>query len=298
MPPRVSARTIAAFCVICLVSLFFVVIAAAENIPPNTPLPDPRQLKDRVLNTERKAIKDKERYLCHVYEESDEADANGKPKKHTTSESEEFYVNGQEIDHKLSKDGHPLTGDAAKKEQERVDREVKKFSDPKQVKKAEQEDEKEAELFLKALRYTNGRRDYREGRAVLTYDMSGDPDFHPRKLEEQFAHALTGHVSLDEESGELMDLQVTTDHDIKIFGFIANVKKGFQFHLSQKRQPDGVWIANLVEGNGSARALFFNRNFRFLARTDHCRLYNVDATSTAAPPPASAAPASNSAPPH
>jgi hypothetical protein len=266
------------------VSLWFGAIAAAENIPPNAPLPDPRQIKDRVLETERKAMKDKERYLCEVHEETDEADAKGKPLKHTSTDSEQFYVNGQEIDHTLSKDGQALSGGAEKKEQERVDKEVKKYSDPKQVKKAEQEEEKDAELFLKALRYTNGRRDYLDGRAVLSYDMSGDPNFHPRKLEEQFAHALTGHISVDEESGELMDLRVATDHDIKILGFVGNLKKGFQFHMSQKRQPDGVWMADLVEGNGSARALFFNRNLRFLGRTNRCRLYNVDATSTAAPP--------------
>jgi len=281
---RVTCVTTAA------VSLWFGAIAAAENIPPNAPLPDPRQIKDRVLETERKAMKDKERYLCEVHEETDEADAKGKPLKHTSTESEQFYVNGQEIDHTLSKDGQALSGGAEKKEQERVDKEVKKFSDPKQVKKAEQEEEKDAELFLKALRYTNGRRDYLDGRAVLSYDMSGDPNFHPRKLEEQFAHALTGHISVDEESGELMDLRVATDHDIKILGFVGNLKKGFQFHMSQKRQPDGVWMADLVEGNGSARALFFNRNLHFLARTNRCRLYNVDATSTTTPPASSPIP--------
>jgi hypothetical protein len=281
---RVTCVTTAA------VSLWFGGIAAAENIPPNAPLPDPRQIKDRVLETERKAMKDKERYLCEVHEETDEADAKGKPLKHTSTDSEQFYVNGQEIEHTLSKEGQALSGGAEKKEQERVDKEVKKYSDPKQVKKAEQEEEKDAELFLKALRYTNGRRDYLDGRAILSYDMSGDPNFHPRKLEEQFAHALTGHISVDEESGELMDLKVATDHDIKILGFVGNLKKGFQFHMSQKRQPDGVWMADLVEGNGSARALFFNRNLRFLARTNRCRLYNVDATSTTTPSASSPVP--------
>lgn len=290
MPSRMIARPSAACSAIGVAGLFLVTVAAAENIPPDAPMPDPRQLKERILETERKAIKDKERYLCEVHEETDEADPNGKPKKHTTSESEQFYVNGQEIEHILSKDGQALSGGAAKKEQERVDKEVKKYSDPKQVKKAEQEEEKDAELFLTALRYTNGRRDYRDGRAVLSYDMSGDPNFHPKKLEEQLAHALTGRISVDEESGELMDLRVATDHDIKILGFVGNLKKGFQFHMTQKRQPDGVWMADLAEGNGSARALFVHRNFRFLERTDRCRLYNVDTTSATVPPASSAPP--------
>jgi len=241
-------------------------------------------MKDRVLETERKSAKEKERYLCEVETETDELDGNGKLKKHTTEQSEEFYVNGQEIDHTVSKDGKPLSADAAKKELERVNKQVRKYSDPKQVKKAQQEEEKQTELFLKALRYTNGRRDYREGRAVVSYDLSGDPAFHPKSIEEKFAHALTGRAQIDEESGELTDLRVSTDHDIRILGFVGTVKKGFQFHLSQKRRPDGVWMLDLVEGNGFGRALFLNRGVRFRVKTNHCRLYNVEATSTTSSP--------------
>lgn len=277
---RLSCRLLS----VTAAGLLVVCASQGQDIPSNKPLPDPRQMKDRVLETERKSAKEKERYLCEVQTETDELDGSGKLKKHTTEESEQFYVNGQEIDHTLSKDGKPLNGDAAKKEQDRVNKQVRKYSDPKQVKKAQQEEDKQAELFLKALRYTNGRRDYRDGRAVVSYDLSGDPSFHPKSLEEKFAQALTGRISIDEESGELIDLRVSTDHDIKILGFVGTVKKGFQFHLTQKRQSDGVWIVDLVEGSGFGRALFLNRGVRFRASANHCRLYNVDATSTTGAP--------------
>jgi hypothetical protein len=243
------------------------------------PLPDARQLKDRVLATEKKAEKDKERYLCNVHEESDEFDSNGSLKKHRSREIEQFFVNGQQIDHVLARDGKTLTGDEEKKEQDRANKEVKKFSDPKQVKKAEQEEEQQAEILLKALRYTNGHREYRNGRSIVVYDLSGDPDFHPKSLEERLAQALTGRAWIDEQTGELLELRVLTDHDIKVFGFVGNLKKGFQFHLTQQRQPDGVWIPNFIEGNGNGRALFFSRGFRFKVSTDHCRLFNVDSST-------------------
>ncbi len=253
---------------------------ATDTIPKEAPLPDPQQFKERVIATERKAQKDKENYLCSVYEENEELDAKGNLKKRETREIEQFFVHGQQIDHTLSKDGKPLTGDAAKKEQEKVDKEVKKFSDPKQVQKAEQEDEKQADMLLRALRYTNGHRDAVNGRSIVSYDLSGDPNFKPKSLEEKVAQSLVGKIKVDEETGELTDLQVTTDHDIKVLGFMGNLKKGFQFHLIQERQPDGVWIPIFAAGNGGARALFMNRQFRFLEKTNRCRLFNVESTTT------------------
>ncbi len=261
-----------------------VVVHASDTIPRDAPLPDAQQIKQRVLETERKARKDKENYLCAVHEESEELDANGKLKKSETREIEQFFVNGQQIEHTLSKDGKTLTGDAAKKEQEKVDKEVKKFSDPKQVNKAEQEDEKQADMLLRALRFTNGHRDFVNGRSIVSFDLSGDPNFKPKSLEEKLAQSLMGKIKVDEETGELTDLHVTTDHDIKVFGFLGNLKKGFQFHMNQERQPDGVWIPTFVAGNGGARALFMNRQFRFLEKTSRCRLFNVESTVTVGVP--------------
>jgi hypothetical protein len=61
---------------------------------------------------------------------------------------------------------------------------------------------------------------------------------------------------------------------------LANLHKGFQLHIEQTRQPDGVWLTSLIEGTGDARAaLFLHPRFRFKQVTSHCRLYSVDATS-------------------
>jgi hypothetical protein len=280
---RLSSREYVIFS-LCCTSTLAISLQAQTQSPAAAPLPDARQLKDRVMASEKKAEKDKERYLCDVHEESDEFDSNGRLQKHRSRDMEQFFVNGQEINHVLARDGKTLTGDDEKKEQDRVNKEVKKFSDPKQVKKAEQEDEKQAEILLKALRYTNGHREYRTGRAIVVYDLSGDPDFHPKSLEEKVAQSLNGRVWVDEETGELLELRVLTDHDIKVFGFVGNLKKGFQFHLTQQRQPDGVWIPNFIEGTGNGRALFFSRGFRFKVKTDRCRLYNVDSSTGAITP--------------
>jgi hypothetical protein len=260
----------------------------AQTVAANAPLPNAEEIKQRVIANEKKSAQQKERYLCIVKEETTELQSNGEIKRQETKESEEFYLNGQEIDHLLAKNGRPLKGHEADKEQERVSKQVKKFSDPKQVKKVDDQQQKEIDLFLKALRYTNGHREIRGGRSTVVYDMSGDPAFHASNIEQRFAKAIAGRVWVDEETGELLELRVHTDRDVKIAGgLLANLHKGFQLHVDQTRQPDGIWLTSLVEGTGDARAgLFFHPRFQFKQTTGQCRLYSVDATSQTAKPSA------------
>jgi hypothetical protein len=255
---------------------------AGQTPAPDSPLPDPQQLRQRAIANMRKSEKDLERYSCIVREEQDELDGNGKVKQHHSKEEEQFYVNGQEIQHTLSKDGKPLTGGDAKKEQERVDKEVKKYSDLKQVQKEQEQGEKQVDMFMRALRYTNGHREWRDGRSTVVYDLLGDPNFHPKKIEERFAQALTGRIWVDEESGAPVELRVQTDRDVKIGGgMLANVHKGFQLHLVQQRQPEGVWITKSVDGSGDLRAaLFFHPRFRFKQGIDKCHLFSVETQTT------------------
>ncbi|MGC2658399.1 MAG: hypothetical protein WA324_10630 [Bryobacteraceae bacterium] len=212
--------------------------------------------------------------------------ANGGIKKHKTERREQFFVNGQMIEHTLAKDGEDLKGSDAKKEQERVDKEVKKFSDPKQVQKVEAQDEKQAEMFIRAQRFQNGRRQMRDGRSTIVYDLSGDPAFHPKSIEERVAQAAAGRIWVDEQSGVPIEFQIHLDHDVKIGGgLLANLHKGFSIHTVQERQPDGVWLTKVVEGRGDARAaLFLHPRFQFKQSTERCHLFNVETEETRGDP--------------
>lgn len=262
-----------------LVVLCVPVRAEAPNA--NGPLPDPEQLKQRVIATERASAAERERYSCYVQNQFDKLNDHGGLKHRQSKTSQAFYVNGQQIERLLKKDGKPLCASEEKKEQERVAKEIKKYSDSKQARKAEDESEKQLEMVLRALRYTNRRRESRDGRSTVVYDLSGDPNFHPHNLRERFVKALVGRIWIDEKTGEVVEMRVKTDHDVKIAGgLLANVHKGFEFHLLQQRQPDGVWITSLLEGTGDARAaLFFHPRVRFKQTTTNCRLYSVDATT-------------------
>ena len=248
----------------------------------NAPLPDAQLLKQRALASMKQSEKDLEKYSCLVREQMDELNADGSVKHRHSKQQEKFFVNGVEINHTLARDGKELGGDAAKKEQQRVDQAVKKYSDAGQARKSESKDEKQVDMFLRALRLSNGRREERGGRSTIGYNLAGDRNFHPAKIEERFAQALVGYIWLDEESGNVVELRVETDRDVKIGGgLLANVHKGFRLHLMQQRQADGVWLTAAVEGSGDARAgLLFHPRFRFKQELDKCHLFSVDSKQT------------------
>ena len=144
----------------------FLVAPLLALLNQNAPIPDANQMKHRVLKSLRRSEEALENYSCIVREQSDELDSDGSVKKHRSAVKEQFFVNGIQIDHTLDRDGTPLGESAARKEQERVDKEVKKYSDLKEAEKARSRDEKQADMFLRALQLKNGRREVANGIAV------------------------------------------------------------------------------------------------------------------------------------
>lgn len=243
----------------------------------NAPLPNTALLRQRVLENLKNTEAEQERYICRIAREEDEMDKHGNVKKGKINNYDMFYVNGREIDELTAKNGKTLDAGQQAKEADRVKKEIEKDSDEKRVAKEQAEDEKQLDIVLHALRYTNGHRQLVNGRSTLVYDLSGDPAFHPKNVQETFVHYLTGTIQIDESTGELVDLNAHLDHDVKIGGgLLANVHKGFWLHVHQLRQTDGVWIPDVAEGKGDARAaLFLHPYFQFKQTTSSCHLTNV-----------------------
>ena len=249
----------------------------AAKIDWNAPLPSAVELKDRVLKNLKQSEVEQERYVCKTTREEDDTDKNGNVKQRHVRRYDMFFVNGEEIDELTGTDGKTLNAEQKNKEKERVQKEIKKDSDAKYIAKQDAQADKQINTLLHMLRYTDGHRIDRGGRSTLAYDLSGDPRVHPKGVEETFLHNMSGTIEVDEHTGELMDLNARLDHDVKIGGgLLANLHKGFWIHVRQQRYPDGVWLPELVEGNGDVRAaLFFHPYFKFKQTMNGCALTSV-----------------------
>lgn len=271
-------RIAATLCAIAFPALGIPAAARAQTAP----LPNPHQLFERALANEKKLAAEQERYECRVTSDTVETDKHGNVKKETVTVQQQFYVNGVPIERTLSKNGKDLTPDQARKEDERVMKETIKYSDKATAQKEAAKQEHEAEDILSAMMLNGGRREKINNRSVLLYNIVPNPNFKPKNLEQRFAAAMQGTISVDEKTGQVIDLNIKSVKSLKIAGgLLASIDKGFWLHAHNQEQPDGVWLNDLTEGSGDARALLFmHPYFRFKQTTGSCHLYTATATQT------------------
>jgi hypothetical protein len=257
-------------------------VPSRAQAPAGAPLPDSRQLFERALSNEKKLAAEQERYECRVTDDGTETDKNGNVKKHTLEVKEQFYVNGVPIERTLSKDGKDLTPEQTRKEDERVMKETVKYSDKATADKEAAKQEHEAEDILTAMMLTNGRREQANGRGVLFYSIVPNPNFQPKNMEQRFATVMQGEISVDEQTGEFLDMNIKSVKDLKIAGgIVGSLNKGFWLHVHNHQELDGVWLNDLSEGSGDIHALlFFHPYFRFKETTGNCHLYTTSTSQT------------------
>jgi len=256
---------------------FSVDVARAQS--NDAALPNPRDLLQKALANEKKLAAQQERYECQVTDEAVETDGKGNVKKTTTEVKEQFFVNGIAVERTLSKNGKDLTAEETRKEDQHVMKEAVKYSNQANAQKETDKQNKQIEDFLSAMQLAGGRREQVKGRNVLFYDIVPNPKFQAKNLNQRFAQVMQGKISIDEETGEVIDLNMKSVQDLKIAGgMLANLHKGFWIHVHDQPQSDGVWLTDLAEGSGDARAaLFFHPYFRFKETTGGCHLYNAEA---------------------
>jgi hypothetical protein len=262
-------------CALILVSK----ICAGQNPALNAPLPNPVDLLNRAIANEKKMAAQQERYECRVTDAVTELDKNGNIKKSTTAVKDQFFVNGIPIERTLSKNGKDLSPDEVKKQDDRVMKETVKYSNQANAQKETDKANQQVQDVMEAMMLANGHRRIENGRSVLYYDIVPNPRFHAKNLDQRFATVMQGTVSIDEKSGEVLDFNVKSVADLKIGGgMLADLHKGFWLHIRNHSEPDGVWLTDLAEGSGDARAaLFFHPYFRFKETSGDCHLYSATA---------------------
>lgn len=266
--------------VVFAAALATVVSSPAQNTPaPNAPLPNPTELLQRALANQKRLAVEQERYQCRVSETTVETDKNGKLKKTKSEVDEQFFVNGIPIQRLLSKDGKDLTPDQVKKENERVMKETVKYSNQATATKEADKQNQQIEDLVEAMMLTHRRRQMENGRSILDYQIVPNPIFRARNLIQRFAKAMQGTITIDDQTGEMVDLDIRSVADVKVGGgLLASLHKGFWLHIHNHAEPDGVWLNDLAEGSGDARAaLFFHPYFRFKQTTGDCHLYTARA---------------------
>jgi hypothetical protein len=264
------------------------------------PLPPVRELLLDVEHNQMAAEAARADYTYHVHLEDVDLDGKGNPKKTTVTDSESITIQGVRVDRVVARDGKPLTAEEAKKEDERIDKEVAK---DKERKEKERDKGKETtsrgdeiitvSRILELGAFTNPRRVDYNGRPTILLDYAGDPSAKTRSSAEGVIRDLVGEVWIDERDRVLVRGQGHFLNDFKIGGgLVLSIHKGLNFDFSAAKIHGEVWLPSSIEAQGSARILLFDGvHGRLKMATSDYRKFSatskfVSASGTDAQPPA------------
>ena len=266
LPPWLAAGAL-------LVSLGWPAFAANEPAA----LPDAATMLREVEAHQKQLDKARENYTFREVQTTRELDSSGKTKKTETEEHEVFFVNGHQIEKLVRKDGKDLTPDQARKEQDRVNKEVLKISKPGYTNP--DKDEITVARLLQIVRFVRPRRVLLNGRDTIAFDFAGDEHAKTHGRDEEALKKVSGTIWIDEADREVSRMSATLDENYHVgFGLLASVAKGSNVVFDQALIRNEAWLPTAIALHLQARA-FLVAGFRaeIDIRFDQYRKFQTDA---------------------
>jgi hypothetical protein len=224
----------------------FMLSPAVSAAGEPTAIPDAATMLREVEAHQKQLDKIRENYTFRAVQTTRQLDGSGNTKKIETEEHEVFFVNGHRVEKLVRKDGKDLTPDQARKEQDRVNKEVVKISQPG-YRDPEDKDDITVSRLLQIVAFSRPRRVSLNGRDTIAFDFAGDQ------------HAKThvsGTVWIDEADREVSRMSATLDENYHVgFGLLASVAKGSNVVFDQALIRNEAWLPTAITLHLQARAL-------------------------------------------
>jgi hypothetical protein len=222
--------------------------------PAPAPLPDAATVLREVEAHQKELDKIRENYTFRAVQTTRQLDSHGNVKKTETEEHEVFFVKGHEVEKLVRKDGKDLTPDQARKEQDRVNKEVIKISQQGEGKP--DKDDITVGRLLQIVTFSKPRRVSLNGRDTIAFDFAGDEHAKTHGHGEDALKKVSGTVWVDERDREVSRMSATLDENYHIgFGLLASVAKGSNVVFDQALIRNEAWLPTAIALHLQARAL-------------------------------------------
>ncbi len=229
--------------------------ASRMNSPvlSHKPLPPIAALLTSVDRHQHELEKLVEDYACTEIQQQQFLDSKGRVKKQTTSTFHVFYLDGEEVDTLIAKNGKPLSSPEQKKENQRVTKLVEKLQ-RREGKPRKPGATIGISTFLRVSLFSNAHWGVFHGQPVVIFDFKPNPSYKPRNLMERAAHDLVGVAWVDPQRREVVRLQAWLGNSLKLAGgLLATLQKGSEVAFEQAPVAPQLWMPTYADLNLSAR---------------------------------------------
>ncbi len=256
---------------------FYLVAPSTHAATEPGPLPDAATMLREVEAHQKQLDKVRENYTFRATQTTRQLDSRGNTKKVETEEHEVFFVNGHQVQKLVRKDGKDLTPDQARKEQDRVNKEVLKISQPGYTNP--DKDEITVARLLQIVTFSRPRRVGLNGRDTIAFDFIGDEHAKTQGRDEEALKKVSGTIWIDEADREVSRMSATLDENYHVgFGLLASVAKGSNVVFDQALIRNEAWLPTAIALHLQARAfLVAGIRAEIDIRFDEYRKFQTDA---------------------
>ena len=247
----------------------------------DAPIPDLKTLMEQVAEHQKAMDKLVENYTYRSETVNQYLDGHGKVTKTESETDDVFFVNGHQIDRVVEKDGKPLSGHEADKEQERVTKRVEKAQQtPPGQSMRDGGQTITVGKMLEVMEVSHPRRVLYKGRKTLVFDVAGRHDAKTHGMAEGALKRIAGSIWIDEKDREVAHLEMRFTDNFRVGGgLLANVQKGSEFTFDQGPVNGEVWLPLGAQGTVDARLLLFKgMRMHFVETDSEYKWFHVDAT--------------------
>ncbi len=265
---------------------------AKQEVAPSAPAEKPQETPAAILAArpvtqeqlqelvQRAVSNDLENYeayknLTHIERvQTDRMDGKDNIRKTETVTKEVFILYGERVEHVLERNDKPLTGDEARKEQERFDKEVQKLKDEspdkrrKREEKFEEETKKDRESIADAAAAFNFKLVGEEmvtGRPAYVIEGEQKPNYKAKTKAGEVLKKVRGKIWIDIAATHWVKMDVEFTDTYSVGWFLARLRPGTRVQIEQVLFRDDVWVPTSVKFKLDARVALFKQMFENVA---------------------------------
>lgn len=236
--------------------------AAAPPIklePGTNGIVPPEQIRALLLRAEEKDLENDKQLHNYTYTERQEEhalDEHGNVVKTVIRTSEILEVYGEQVEKLVAKDDKPLPEEAAKKEDEKIQKIIDKRKNEseserrKRLEKEEKEREEDRKFVLEiadAFDFTLLGSESIDGRDTWVLEGKPHPGYEPKRKEAKILSKFEGRVWIDKAETQWVKLDMTATDTIAFGVFLARIHKGARIIVDLTKVNDEVWLPKHVE---------------------------------------------------
>jgi hypothetical protein len=224
--------------------------------------PDPLEIVRRSVEQDRLNFRRANDYSYVQHTEQRELDEQGRVRKVESRTFDVIVIDGEPYQKLIARNGKPLGEAEARKEQEKLDRELarRRNEDPARRSRRLSEEEKRrmegrefAREIPEAFRFRLAGEDRLEGRPVWIIDAEPKPGYRGKAKRADLLSKFRGRLWIDPQDYQWVRVEAETIAPVRFGWVLARLDPGAKMVFEQRRVHDEVWLPSRAHIQLSAR---------------------------------------------